>query len=149
MTEEHAYLGTIRRYYEGCNRADFDLIRGTFTDDVVHWFTHAPVIRGGDELARFWTRVVPRYGNHFTVDHGICQGDEAVIEWSLELTPKPGLARELIRGAEWYVFRDGLICEIRAYYLNRHDPIPDESFELREFPYRDRGYYMPGDAGQG
>jgi hypothetical protein len=144
MSTEHPFVATIKRYYEGCNQANFELIRSTFTDDVVHYFTHAPVVSGGDALANFWTRVVPRYGNVFTVDHGIVQDDEAVIEWSLELTPREGVARELIRGAEWYVFREDRICEIRAYYLNRHDPIPDESFELRDYPYTERGYYTLG-----
>jgi hypothetical protein len=144
MTDEHPFLATIKRYYDGCNHADFDMIRATFTDDVVHYFTHAPVIHGGDALANFWARVVPHYGNYFTVDHGIVQGDEAVIEWSLELTPKPGAERELIRGAEWYVFRDDRIAEIRAYYLNRHDPIPATNFELRDYPYSEREYYMLG-----
>ena len=144
MAAEHPYVTTIKRYYEGCNLADFDIIRETFTEDVVHYFTHAPVVRGGDALAHFWTRVVPRYGNHFTVDHAIVQDQEAVIEWSLELTPAKGAERELIRGAEWYVFRDDKIAEIRAYYLNRFDPIPQTSFELRDYPYAERGYYMLG-----
>ena len=60
MAAEHPYVTTIKRYYEGCNLADFDIIRETFTEDVVHYFTHAPVVRGGDALAHFWTRVVPR-----------------------------------------------------------------------------------------
>ena len=64
------------------------------------------------------------------VDHAIVKDQEAVIEWSLELTPAKGVERELIRGAEWYVFRDDKIAEIRAYYLNRFDPIPQTSFEL-------------------
>ena len=61
-----------------------------------------------------------------------------------ELTPAKGAERELIRGAEWYVFRDDKIAEIRAYYLNRFDPIPQTSFELRDYPYAERGYYMLG-----
>ena len=43
-----------------------------------------------------------------------------VIEWTLELTMDPAAGRELIRGAEWYVFRDDRIAEIRAYYDHCH-----------------------------
>ncbi|MEM7404524.1 MAG: nuclear transport factor 2 family protein [Pseudomonadota bacterium] len=144
----HPFLETIRSYYDGCSRSDFETIRATFTDDVVHYFTHAPVIAGGDTLANFWVKVAARFEDHFTVDHGIVQGDECVIEWSLEYRPKPGAERELIRGAEWYVFREGLIAEIRAYYMNRHDAYPKTNFELWDYPYEERGYYRLGAAGR-
>ena len=139
-TMDHPYLRTIAHYYDGCSRADFDTIRATLTDDVVHYFTHAPIVRGGDELANFWVKVSARFEDNFAVDHGIVEGNECVIEWSLEYRPKPDAPRELIRGAEWYVFRDGLIAEIRAYYMNRHDPYPNNNFELWDYPYTERGY---------
>ncbi len=142
----HPYLQTIRSYYEGCSTANFDQIRTTFTDDVVHYFTHAPAIHGGDNLASFWVKVGKRFEDQFAVDHGIVDGNECVIEWTLEFTPTEGAARELIRGAEWYVFRGGLIAEIRAYYLNRHDPYPRTNFELWDYPYGARGYYQLGDV---
>ncbi|MBF0277201.1 MAG: nitrile hydratase accessory protein [SAR324 cluster bacterium] len=137
---EHPYIETIRRYYHGCNTADVALIRSTFTEDVVHYFTHAPPVRGGDALAHFWSVVAPKYKYFFVLDHGIVQGMEAVIEWTLNLTPKETGEPELIRGTEWYIFRDNRIAEVRAYYLNRHAPYPQKNFELLEFPYQERGY---------
>ena len=141
----HPFLQTIRHYYDGCSRADFKTIRSTFTVDVVHYFTHAPAVCGGDALANFWVKVGRRFEDRFHVDHGIAEDDECVIEWSLEYTPEPGASRELIRGAEWYLFKDGLIAEIRAYYMNRHDAYPHTNFELWDFPYVERGYYQLGD----
>ena len=43
-----------------------------------------------------------------------------------------------MRGSEWYVMRDGVIAEIRAYFL--HDDLKDT--ELTGFPYPDRGYLL-------
>nr|WP_300500100.1 hypothetical protein [uncultured Rhodococcus sp.] len=40
---------------------------------------------------------------------------------TMEWTP-PSRQAELMRGAEWYIFRGDKIAEIRAYYINRHLP---------------------------
>ena len=138
---DHPSVQTIRRYYHGCNTVDVALMQSCFTPDVVHYFTHYKPVRGALELAQFWAHIVPRHRNHFTVDHALVQAPEAVIEWSLALNIAPGSEREYIRGAEWYVFRDGLIAEIRAYYLNRHEAYPHPDFELWGFPYGERGYH--------
>jgi hypothetical protein len=39
------------------------------------------------------------------------------------------------RGTEWYVMRQGLIAEVRAYF---DDGIADS--EMADFPYVERGY---------
>ena len=44
-------------------------------------------------------------------------------------------AAEFLRGAEWYVFREGKIAELRAY-----DPIGGGNHELDGYPYVERGY---------
>ena len=49
--------------------------------------------------------------------------------------PTPGAERIATRGAEWFVFRDGVIFEIRSYYQQRN-----ESTELDSFDYAGRGY---------
>ena len=136
----HPYIQTVQRYFHGCNTLDVNLMMSCFTDDVVHYFTHYKPVRGSRALAEFWAHIGPKHGNRFAVDHGIVQEPEAVVEWSLELTMEPATGREMIRGSEWYLFRDGLIAEIRAYYLNRHEPYPRADFELWEFPYAERGY---------
>jgi hypothetical protein len=66
------------------------------------------------------------------VDHVLDGGSEAVIEWTMFSRPAgagPG-ARGATRGAEWFVFRDGLIVEIRSYYQQR-----PQTSELHGFPY--------------
>ena len=64
---------------------------------------------------------------------------EAVIEWSMRWVPRQTGVPELLRGAEWYVFRDGLIAEIRSYHNNVYLQAPEFS-ALQDFPYRERGY---------
>ncbi|MEL0081985.1 MAG: nuclear transport factor 2 family protein [Gammaproteobacteria bacterium] len=137
---DHPHLKTIERYYQGCNSADEALMRSTFTEDVVHYYTHHDPVRGAASLAHYWLSMQPRVDGHWSVDHGIVQGDEAVIEWTMRWTPTPGADPEMIRGAEWYRFEGGLIAEIRAYYLNPRVPYPQSDFELLGFDYAGRGY---------
>jgi hypothetical protein len=82
----------------------------------------------------------------WTVDHALVQADEAVIEWTMQWTPPGQKKPQLIRGAEWYIFRDGRIAEIRAYYLNPRLPYMHTSFELEDFPYPKRGYPTLSDS---
>ena len=51
------------------------------------------------------------------LEHGIEQGDEVVIEWTmLWRDPRHGNEQRIDRGTEWFVVRDGLIAEVRAYH---------------------------------
>jgi hypothetical protein len=75
------------------------------------------------------------------VDHVLDGGSEAVIEWTMFSRPAgagPG-ARIATRGAEWFVFRDGLIVEIRSYYQQR-----PQTSELHGFPYGERRFSVLG-----
>jgi hypothetical protein len=135
----HPHVETILRYYRGCNTADEALMRSTFADEVVHYYVdHAPV-RGADQLAHYWARVGPRTQAHWTLDRAIVEGDEAVIEWSMTWVPVGTERQEILRGTEWYTFRAAKILEIRSYHNNPHLADP-ANFELREFPYEERGY---------
>lgn len=139
MNQAHPFIDTIRDYYLGCSSADEALMKSAFTDDVVHYFTQHPPIVGADALASYWLKMQPRIEASWYCDHALIQGDECVIEWTMKWRAPTG-NKELMRGAEWYIFRDGKIAEIRAYYLNRHQPYERENFELDEFPYQARGY---------
>ena len=56
MSQEHPFIQTIKKYYHGCSTADVELMKSTFTADVVHYFTdHAP-IRGAASLAAYCAR---------------------------------------------------------------------------------------------
>ena len=140
MAEEHAYVSTIKRYYQGCSTADRELMISTFTDDVVHYFTHHAPIRGAENLATYWAKMQPRIKATWLVDHALVQGDEVVIEWTMRWAASETGKPELMRGAEWYIFRGEKIAEIRAYYINRHLPYTQPNFELEDFPYAEREY---------
>ena len=140
MAEEHAYVSTIKRYYQGCSTADRELMMSTFTDDVVHYFTHHAPIRGAENLATYWAKMQPRIRATWLVDHALVQGNEVVIEWTMRWTVSETDKPELMRGAEWYIFRGDKIAEIQAYYMNRHLPYTQPNFELEGFPYAEREY---------
>lgn len=134
----------IVRYYDACNAGDVAALEACFTDDVIHWFlapnlAPAPVA-GRSHLANYWRKVQARFAGRWVVDRVLTDGDEAVIEWTLFWTPPDTGVRVATRGAEWYVFRDGLIAEIRAYYRQE----PGTSSELDSFPYAERGYSQLG-----
>jgi ketosteroid isomerase-like protein len=134
---EHPHLAVIRRYYEGCSTADVALMRSTLADDAVHYFVEEPPIVGAPAITEKWLEFAG-LSPIWTVDHGIASDDEAVIEWTMRYTRRPGEPQHVYRGAEWYLFRDGLIAEIRAYELVGGD----HAAELDGYPYAERGYPM-------
>src|SRR4029079_9371353 len=70
-------------------------------------------------------------------EHGITDGNEAVIEWTMLWTdPKSG-QRRLDRGTEWFRFEDGKIAEVRAYH---HSNDKNRSGDLLGFDHAGRGY---------
>ena len=135
----HRYIETILRYYDGCNSADFDLMMSTFTDDVVHYFVDHGAVEGAEGLANYWVKVGPRTQANWQLDHALVEEPEAVIEWSMRWSPPGGGQAELLRGSEWYLFRDDLIAEIRSYHNNIHLQNPNNR-ELWDFDYAGRGY---------
>jgi SnoaL-like domain len=93
-------------------------------------------VHGSEHLGRYWHKVVRLISAEWRVEHAIACDDEAAIEWSMRWTSGKDGERYIWHGAEWYAFRDGLICEIRAYYNHG----PDEDTGLVGFPYADRRY---------
>ena len=137
--EPHPYIAIIESYYSGCNTADVERMMATFTDDVVHYFVdHAPVSTAAG-LADYWAKVGPRTHANWSVDHWLVQEPEAVIEWSMAWQPPGAASMEILRGSEWFRFRNGRIAEIRSYHNNVHLQSPDNR-ELHGFDYVGRGY---------
>ncbi len=138
---EHPNLAIVRKYYDGCNRADIEMMMSTFAPDIVHYFVEEPPVRGARPLAEKWAGFRKNGAVAvWTVDHGIADGDEAVIEFTM-IWNRPGRTPPsiLVRGAEWYFFNNGRIAEIRAYELVG-DVDGKHQWELSGFPYGERGY---------
>jgi ketosteroid isomerase-like protein len=135
-------LELIAGYYDACSRGDAQGVADTACGDVVHWFLAPNVgsapVRGAEHLGRYWRKVHRMIAPTWVVDHGICSGAEAVIEWSMFWQPADG-SRVVTRGAEWFVLRDERIAEIRSYYQQQ-----TRDSELDGFPYAVRGYSVHG-----
>jgi ketosteroid isomerase-like protein len=136
--EQHPHIETIGRYYDACNSGDAAGVATCCTPDVVHYFLvpGTQPVHGNEDLGRFWHEAVQLISAEWRVEHAIACDDEAVIEWSMQWTSRDDGGRYIAHGAEWYVFRNGLICEIRAYY----DYGRNEDTGLVDFPYAERGY---------
>lgn len=136
---EDSNLSVIQRYYNGCTSGDLELMRSTLHPDVVHYFLAPNVgskpVQGREHLARYWRKAARAIDARWVVDQVVTMGDQTVIEWTMFWRPKSNAQRIATRGAEWFVFRDGLIFEIRSYYQQHN-----ESTELDAFDYSGRGY---------
>ncbi len=140
-TPEHPNLTVIRRYYEGCSTANVPLMLWALTRDAVHYFVEEPPVRGARRSRRSgWSSLPTGVRPRGRSTWGLAAGEDAVIEWTMLYRPRPGEALRVFRRAEWYVFRDGLISEIRAYELVGGE----HPAEFDGYPYAGRGYPMPG-----
>jgi ketosteroid isomerase-like protein len=141
--QESGPLTLIATYYDACSRGDAEGVSATMCNDVTHWFLAPNIgsraVHGGEQLGRYWRRVHELIAPVWVVDHGIVDGPEAVIEWSMFWVPVGQSVRVVTRGAEWFVLREGRIAEIRSYYRQESG-----DSELDGFPYSDRGYSIHG-----
>jgi ketosteroid isomerase-like protein len=134
-------LDHVRSYYEALNSGDADRVAAHFTDDAVHYYTRLGPHRGR-EIADNAALGVQAIEGNWRIEHGIDDGNEAVIEWTMSWRdPKTG-ERRLDRGTEWFAFRDGLICEIRAYH---HGGPKNPQGDLLGFDHAGRGHRMLGE----
>ncbi len=75
----------------------------------------------------------------WNLEHAVEGDDEVAIEWTLAWTDAKSGERRLDRGAEFLVFRDGLICEVRAYH---HGGPKNPQGDLLGFDHEGRGHTM-------
>ncbi|QYO75630.1 nuclear transport factor 2 family protein [Devosia salina] len=143
LTPQHMEAA-IRRYFDACNKADYQALIDSFTPDAVHYFPPGlPDVpwRGADTIARKWIWCVETLGSQWTIEKVLCSSTapEAVIEWTHWKT-RSGTA---LRGDEWYVFDEasGRIAEIRAFYAASANPALTIS-QLEDFDYAGRGYHL-------
>ena len=130
-------LDHVRAYYEALNTGDAERVASFFTDDATHYYTRLGPHHGRRRIAENAELGVKHLDAQWILEHGIDDGNEAVIEWSMLWTdPKSG-QRRLDRGTEWFRFEDGKIAEVRAYH---HSNEKNRSGDLLGFDHAARGY---------
>jgi ketosteroid isomerase-like protein len=113
----------VRSYYGALNTGDAGAVAAHFTGDAVHWYTRRPPSIGAGQIGEHTQLAVEHLNAEWTIDHLVEGADEVVIEWSMAWDHPTSGERCLDRGAELLAFRDGLICEVRAYYSRDGDLI--------------------------
>jgi ketosteroid isomerase-like protein len=126
-----ALLDHVKSYYSVLNSGDADAVAAHFTDDAVHYYTRRAPDRGR-EIADRAAWAVNNIEAEWSMYNGIDDGDQAVIEWAMKYRHPETGEMKLDRGTEWFRFRDGKICEVRAYY--------NRSGDLIEFDHAGRGH---------
>jgi ketosteroid isomerase-like protein len=124
-------LDLVRHYYEVVNTGDVDAVAACFTDDAVHYYTRMAPHRGR-AIAERAAWAVANLGAEWSMYNGIEQDGQAVIEWAMSWRDPASGERKLDRGTEWFLFRDGRIAEVRAYY--------NRSGDLIDFDHAGRGH---------
>jgi ketosteroid isomerase-like protein len=127
----------VRAYYEALNTGDADRVASFFTDDAVHYYTRLGPHRGSASIGEHTRLAVDHLEGRWVFEHGIENGDEAVIEWTMTWRDPGSGERRLDRGTEWFRFRDGKICEVRAYH---HSNDKNRSGDLLGFDHAGRGH---------
>ena len=130
-------LDHVRSYYASLESGDPDAVAAHFTDDAVHYYTRLGPHEGARTIGEHTQWAVENIEGKWVLENGIDDGEQAVIEWTMTWRdPKSG-KRRLDRGTEWFRFRDGKICEVRAYH---HGNKKNPSGDLLGFDHAGRGY---------
>jgi ketosteroid isomerase-like protein len=128
-----ALLDHVRGYYDALSAGDADAVAAFFCDDAVHYYTRRDPHVGARAIAENAALGVEHLNAVWTIEHAVEGSGEVAIEWTMAFDhPRTG-RRLLDRGAEFLAFRDGLICEVRAYYDERGG-------DLRGFDHAARGH---------
>jgi methyltransferase len=130
-------LDHVRSYYEALNTGDVERIAAHLTDDAVHYYTRLGPHQGARAIAENARWGVEQIDGQWFMEGGVEQGDAAAIEWTMTWRdPKSGEKR-INRGAEFFRFRDGKICEVRAYH---HGDRKNPQGDLLGFDHEGRGH---------
>ena len=132
-----ARLDHIRAYYEALNTGDPERVAAHFTDDAVHYYTRREPHVGARSIGEHTKMAVELLEGQWVLENGIDDGQQACIEWTMTWRDPRSGAPRLDRGSEWFWFRDGLICEVRAYF---HSNQKNRSGDLMGFDHAGRGY---------
>jgi hypothetical protein len=131
-------LERVRAYSRDLNTGDVEKVARHFHPDANHFYTRLGPHRGADSIASTSELGVKHLDASWHLEHGIEQGDEVVIEWTmLWRDPRHGNERRIDRGTEWFIVRDGLIAEVRAYH---HSNEKNPQGNLLGFDHEGRGH---------
>ena len=130
-------MDRVRAYYDALNTGEPDQVASHFTEDAVHYYTRLGPDQGARAIAERNRMQVADLGGRWSVENGIEQGDQACIEWTMTWRDPETGERRLDRGAEWFLFRDGKIAEVRAYF---HGGRRNRSGDLIGFDHAGRGH---------
>jgi ketosteroid isomerase-like protein len=130
-------LDHIRSYYEALNTGDAELVASHFTDDATHYYTRLGPHDSARVIGENAKWAVEKIEGQWHLEHGIEQGDEACIEWSMTWRDPRSGEKRINRGAEFFRFRDGKIAEVRAYH---HGDKKNPSGDLLGFDHAGCGH---------
>jgi ketosteroid isomerase-like protein len=137
-----SHVDHVRSYYEALNSGDAEAVASHFTEDATHYYTRLGPHEGAATIGQMTDLAVKSIEAQWYVENAIEQSDQAAIEWTMTWRdPKSGEKR-LDRGAEWFLFRDGKIAEVRAYH---HGGRKNPQGDLLGFDHEGRGYTMLAD----
>ena len=132
-----ALMDHVRSYYEALNSGDADRVSEHFTDDAVHYYTRLGPHEGARAIGDYAAMGVNEIDGQWHLENGIDDGEQACIEWAMTWRDPASGERRIDRGAEWFRFRDGKICEVRAYH---HGNQKNPSGDLLGFDHAGRGH---------
>ena len=132
-----ALIDHVRSYYSALNSGDPDLVASHFTDDAIHYYTRRDPHRGARTIGEHTKWAVEMIGGRWFVENGIEEGEQACIEWTMTWHHPETKETRLDRGSEWFLFRDGKIAEVRAYFHSDHK---NRSGDLVGFDHAGRGH---------
>jgi ketosteroid isomerase-like protein len=131
-------LERVRAYYRDLNTGDPEKVARHFHPDATHYYTRLGPHQGGGRIAQNSELGVKHLDASWHLEHALEQGDEVVIEWTmLWRDPRHGGEQRMDRGTEWFIVRDGLITEVRAYHHSDHK---NRQGNLLGFDHAGRGY---------
>lgn len=131
-------LERVKAYYRDLNTGDPEKVASHFHPDAHHYYTRLEPNRSGAEIGALTEQGVKYLDASWHLEHAIERGDEVVIEWTmLWRDPRHDGTKRLDRGTEWFVVRDGLIAEVRAYH---HSDAKNRKGDLIGFDHAGRDH---------
>lgn len=127
----------VRSYYEALNTGDVAEVARHFTTDATHFYTRLGPHEGADAIAENARWGVTEADGQWHLEHAVEGPDEVAIEWSMTWRDPRSGEKRINRGAEFLRFRDGLICEVRAYH---HGDGKNPQGDLLGFDHAGRGH---------